>query len=584
MHRNASSGDSVNRRFRYIVSGVYFVVLTLVLWLFAEQWVGYRDAREAQREFVVLQAALRAMSDISAERRPTMAKLNRSPETPDQQASALREARRATDADLQALGTKLRNPGCKGCVPLVATYAQVMSILVEARQDLDAINFHEPGDHTAAVLHAFDHLITAIPLLSSIADTSAMGVIRQNADVQSYLLSARLAALLRERAGALASPFVPALISHRAITNEEAASIARTLGAIEQLHTLLTPSIRGLPPALQSDYAEVTEQFFNQGLSYIDNLKALASREGGVVIPQGELVEQMGSRVVPIERLRDEALALARQAIRSSLNLHLMLLVGTGLLASALTGVLLVVSWSFREKIVRPFVEARRLILAIAAGDLSMTIPLAAYRGEIKDLFGALNVLKQNSADRIRLEQERKRLIGELKTIAATDPLTGLLNRRAFESRARLLLSDKRGDEIEVALIMMDIDHFKHVNDTYGHETGDRALVKLAAICRETVRSEDVVARIGGEEFVILLRVSDHVQACELAQRLRDRLRQDTIVAISGDVFGITASFGIAFARRADSPATAELLRQADALLYQAKQNGRNRIESGATA
>ncbi len=587
MHRNATSGDSVNRRFLHIVSAIYVVVLMLVLWRCFEQWQGYQDAREAQREFLVLQSALRTMADISGERRPTFVWMLESSDAQTSQASnqlrqALKDARRSTDSDMNELDASLRDPSCKTCAPLRETFAQVKSAIAEARHSLDAIYPSTPSDRVNTdVLHTVDRLVDAIPLLASIADTSAMGVIRENADVQSYLLAARLAALVREQAGRAGSDFVPAMAWQRALNQDEVFDIARTLGAIEQLRILLSPSIRALPPRLQADYDLINQHFFGEDLTEINRMLSLHVPTFDPVSP-AQQAKAYASRLQPIERFRDDTLALARDTIRSSLQWHLALFVGATLFASALTGVLLLLTWRFREKIVRPFVEARRLILAIAAGNLSMNIPLASYSGEIKDLFGALNVLKQNSAERIRLEQERKRLIGELRTMAETDPLTGLLNRRAFESRSRVLLSDQRGDEPEVALIMLDIDHFKHVNDTYGHETGDRTLVKLAAICRETVRSEDVVSRIGGEEFVIMLRVNNHAQAYELAQRLRNRLHHDTIVAIGGEIFSITASFGIAFAQRANAPQTDDLLRQADALLYQAKENGRDRIETQA--
>jgi hypothetical protein len=172
MPGKASSGDSVNRRFRFIVSVIYAVVLTLVLWLFFEQWRGYRDASEAQREFAVLKAAMHAMANISAERRPTFAQLNRGPLVSEQQLTALKDARRATDKDIEELGTRLRNPRCKNCASLIPTYIKAVSTLTEARQDLDAIDLQESLDRMDTdILHAFDHLVTTIPQLSSIAAT-----------------------------------------------------------------------------------------------------------------------------------------------------------------------------------------------------------------------------------------------------------------------------------------------------------------------------------------------------------------------------------------------------------------------------
>lgn len=583
MPTEAPSSESINRRFRYIVTTLYLVVVGLVLWLFCTQWRGYWDAYEAEKEFIAVQAALRAMADVSSERRPTFAVLVADDSAPADPLDAMAAARRETDARLDKLGAALRDPDCRHCAALVPQWERTRKQLTEARQHLDTLRGQARDEQTdAAMLDGFSRLADAIPQLSSIAETGAMGVIRENADVQSYLLVARLSALLREHAGMLVSQFAPALISRRALTEQETFDVARTLGKIDQLRLLMEPSIRVLPPLLRSDYADIDRRYFGDALTLIDHLQQSAQRSSGPDELPLKVSEQYGPLITPINRFRDDALALTQTTIRDSLRWHLIYLVASGIFAALLTGLLLLMIWRFRERIIRPFVEARRVILAIASGNPSVSLPRKQYAGEVRELFSALRVLKDNDVRRLKLEKERKRLIDELKTMAETDTLTGLLNRRAFESRSRQLLADKRSGDPVVALLLMDIDHFKRVNDTYGHESGDKALILMAAVCRETVRSDDIVARFGGEEFVVLLRVQQPQQAHALAEQLRLRLHDEETTSADGQTFGFTVSIGVAFARhdQGESVDVESLLREADTLLYRAKQGGRDRVEA----
>ncbi|WP_354015624.1 GGDEF domain-containing protein [Dyella japonica] len=575
----APTGDSLNRRFRYIVTALYVVVVGMFLWQVSQQWRGYRDATEAQKDFSVVRAALRAMANVSSERRPTVAVLMlRDPDT-QRWLDVLHSARQETDRRMDELGAALRDPDCDECGTLVSSWERARTQLIEARQHLDAMQ--GPTHTDEDIIDGFNQIVGVIPRLSSIAQTSATGVIRENADVQSYLLVARLSGVLREQAGLIAQQFAPALVRRRALTEQEALDIAGTIGKIEQLRQLLLPSVRVLPPDLLQDYTEVEQRYYGEGLDLLNDLRHQAARPIGSDVTLMQLSDRYGPLVRPIDRLRDDALALAGETIDKSLRRHLVALLVSAVIAVALTALLLVMVWRFREKVIRPFYDAQRFILAVASGDSTAKLPGGRYGKEVLDLFAALNVLKENDLKRHQLELERNRLIGELQTIAETDPLTGLLNRRAFESRAHVLLSDKRSADPVVALMMIDIDFFKRVNDTYGHETGDTALVTLATLCRETVRSEDIVARFGGEEFVILLRVQVGAQALELAETLCQRLRGTKVTATDGQVFGFTVSVGIAFGDRASASTlhVDELLRDADTLLYRAKANGRDRIE-----
>ncbi|HET9692532.1 MAG TPA: sensor domain-containing diguanylate cyclase [Acidimicrobiales bacterium] len=165
------------------------------------------------------------------------------------------------------------------------------------------------------------------------------------------------------------------------------------------------------------------------------------------------------------------------------------------------------------------------------------------------------------------------RVMAETQLQASTDALTGLLNRRSFEHEATAL----RSRTVEVSVAMVDLDHFKELNDTYGHETGDRALRLFAQQLRESVREQDVVGRHGGEEFVVALGGCPPEKAAELFDRLRARL--DAAITVAGAP-RFTASFGVVGATRGEE--LPKVLARADAALLAAKRSGRNRVVVGA--
>jgi len=163
------------------------------------------------------------------------------------------------------------------------------------------------------------------------------------------------------------------------------------------------------------------------------------------------------------------------------------------------------------------------------------------------------------------LEDERERLEDE----ASTDPLTRAMNRRGFMA----LLERAAGAGAPFSLVMFDIDHFKSVNDTWGHDAGDAVLRETAALVRAGVRETDTLARWGGEEFMVLSRHPDPDRARQMAERLREAVADH---AFSGVDRAVTASFGVAAA--APGQALEALIRRVDAALYRAKESGRNKV------
>lgn len=173
-----------------------------------------------------------------------------------------------------------------------------------------------------------------------------------------------------------------------------------------------------------------------------------------------------------------------------------------------------------------------------------------------------------------KLHDQRQHLIGE----ARTDPLTGALNRRSFEQAARAEFSRAHRHNGELSLVLLDIDNFKKLNDTFGHAAGDDVIRALAAICSDKIRESDIFARIGGEEFAILLPETGGNEAFIAAEKLRQLLANTQIPVRAADQpVRFTVSFGIASFNRGDADVD-DLIHRADMRLYEAKRQGRNRV------
>jgi diguanylate cyclase (GGDEF)-like protein len=175
-----------------------------------------------------------------------------------------------------------------------------------------------------------------------------------------------------------------------------------------------------------------------------------------------------------------------------------------------------------------------------------------------------------------RGEQRRYELEQLLAVAANTDPLTGISNRRHFTPALNAELERARRHSQPLAVLMLDIDHFKQINDRYGHAAGDETIRCLAQLCRQSLRSFDLVARLGGEEFALMLPSTDLKSALAAAERLRQQAALLQVVGERGERFDFTVSIGVAAMAPGDDASA--LLARADKGLYRAKQTGRNRV------
>lgn len=198
-------------------------------------------------------------------------------------------------------------------------------------------------------------------------------------------------------------------------------------------------------------------------------------------------------------------------------------------------------------------------------------LELRAYREQLESLVRLRTAKLEEQA--ALLDSQRL----EMQKLALTDSLTGLSNRREFMTRLTASLADQRLMRRPLAVLMLDIDHFKAINDSYGHATGDQALMALAETCQRQLRGDDIIGRLGGEEFGLLLVGANSDAALEIAERLRQSIEALRLPLAQDQTLSFTASLGMAHLGDVAENADA-LLARADKALYRAKHEGRNRV------
>lgn len=285
---------------------------------------------------------------------------------------------------------------------------------------------------------------------------------------------------------------------------------------------------------------------------------------------EAEMMEQMDFQFDHITQILDKVFTIIEGDIKTShaiahtvkqrIQMYVIIILLAGLIASIATAYLM------SQFILKPLYKIKEGALRLSSGDMSSRIN--CYRndelGELADVFNYM-------AD--MLEEDQKVLHQQ----AVRDELTGLFNRREFQRRLDEEMSRTLRYQHPLSMMMMDIDHFKNINDTYGHPAGDRVLREIAHRLTNIVRPMDVVMRYGGEEFTVLLPETGIDDARAMAERIRIFMETHEITLDTRHSVTPTMSIGVAeFYTEAMS--ASEFLSKADAALYTAKHNGRNQV------
>ena len=228
------------------------------------------------------------------------------------------------------------------------------------------------------------------------------------------------------------------------------------------------------------------------------------------------------------------------------------------------------------------------LTLASAFGSIALTSLWLWAKGEHEvgdalyiTLFVAVPMTAIGGGICIHLLVSLEEMRGRLHDLAMTDPLTGLSNRRHFVQAAQRELDLARRHDLPVAMLMLDVDHFKRINDAHGHGVGDQVLVEIGRRFHRTLRSTDLLARWGGEEFVALLPNTPEPLAQQLGERLRGAVAA-TIDVPAGQGVQATVSIGVTGRGMGTAMTLDRLLQDADRALYEAKRQGRDRVSVAA--
>ena len=279
--------------------------------------------------------------------------------------------------------------------------------------------------------------------------------------------------------------------------------------------------------------------------------------------------------------------AQLRMATAGSVADHVQVVTDVTLAVTLAAGLLLVLGLGtlIARSIWRPLTALTEAMHALAEGRLDVAIPSAERRDEVSRMAHALTVFRGAMAEAERArriaDSERRRSEAEklaaLEALAYLDGLTGLPNRRHFDQTITVETERALDKGHALSLVMVDIDNFKRVNDTYGHAVGDAVLCHVARLLREEARRTDVPARYGGEEFAIILPATGRILTRLVAERLRATVEHSPVDLGDGRLAQLTISIGFATLDSGDAPAT--LAERADRALYRAKENGRNRVE-----
>lgn len=504
-----------------------------------------------------LRQVLDTANRISAERAPSNVLMSGEPGLASAR-DRLRAARAETDRALAR----------DAAIVPAAQFQNAVRYLAQARELVDRAASQAPAGYDT-VQHAVDALFAAYDTYQAAIMWEAASLIRSDPELAGSVQHALLLSTLRDDAGRLGSTIIAPLVVRTAIPPPNIAAGDRLAGRIAMQWQMLAlnPDLTDRGPRLTALRTEAEAAFFGDGLPLVTRLIAEGTHGGAYTRSAAAFSNHYVETLTPLEIWRtaclDTLLSHYRQRARRALVLAwvvgAMMLAVVGLIAG---GVLLV-----HRRVLRPLLEASEAVVALVH-DQPVRLPLS-HRGspELRPLFAAVELLDV----KLRERAAHARL---LKHQAETDELTRLLNRRAFRMLGKPRL-DVAGSGRRAFLILLDIDHFKSINDRYGHTEGDRVLVAVAAALRAHVRPDDLVARIGGEEFAILIQAHTQGTALSLAHRLRRGVDDLEILSADGARISVTASFGVA---AGDGLPWRQLIAKADAALYAAKRAGRNRV------
>ncbi|CAN5256576.1 GGDEF domain-containing protein [soil metagenome] len=571
--KHASDGDHSLRRKLLIGTGIAFICTSfLAVSVIGRSFDDYRRARQNLRGLESYRQILDAANLLSAERGPSNSVLGDAGLMHD----ALRERLTAFRSRSDAILDQLSAPGGAG-VPAVLL-KPVRAQLREGRREVDrvaAIPRAKRGlDDVQSVI---ENMFQVIDSFQSVVAWKAGALIASNPGLAEPVMTGRIFSELREYGGRIGSHIVAPIAVSQPLPLKNLVDANRTRGRIIELWNLAGDQAAASSgdPRLARPLRDAERMFFGDGLGLIDMMISEGRASGNYTLTADELTVRFVETLKPLERLRGAFLDVAIERLTENRNAALAILVVTIAMTMIVLAILVGLVIAAQRVVFGPLMRAREAVIILAYARPATLRQDCPSTTEMRRLFDAIGILRDSLAERASLTRQ-------LKLQAETDGLTGLMNRRALD-----MISESHTSSQVMAdgacLMLMDIDHFKSINDRHGHLEGDRVLKDTIQSIRPMLGMNDLFARFGGEEFVVLIPGCDIGEALALAERIRSALEANRIMLSDGTVVNVTASFGVARGNFGQL-AWRRLIEAADGALYRAKSDGRNCVRHSQLA
>ena len=583
--------DSLNRRRRSLSLAGWFWLISAALFLMAILGLGrltfidWRDLQRAEHATALieqLRLGMVAVEMTSRERGPANGVLGADAPTPDTLWASLSEARTRTDQAYAAFAQSLAQVSGDDRHQSIGRQVDGFeAALHQARRRVDALSAlpivqRDPE----AIKGAVDGMVRLVRMLRPTV-MLVMEDLQQDQPVLSSTVSgALLATELRELTGQLGSLLTPALSRQAPLSDDERLAIERMRGRIGQLRVLLTARIQvaGGAKAVRAAQERLERDYFGRAEALVRQVVQAGQATGRYGLSTAEFAARYVPDMNAIVDMRDALLSEASQqgaALYQAQRRAMAVMLGmTGLhIALILLGLYLM-----HRRVIQPLSRAAEALKAMQE-DRYVPLVAPAQGDEISAVFDGIAALQVQRRDRSALETERDKLIERLRVQSSTDFLTSLPNRRAFFESAEAEVARARRHAFGLVVLLLDVDHFKRINDAMGHAAGDLALVALTGVLRQSVRQGDIAARIGGEEFVLLLSHCEREDGLRFAERLRQTVASTEVDVGSGHPsVRMTVSIGLADTQTHGMNLDL-LMSRADHAMYSAKRGGRDRVE-----
>lgn len=559
--------EHISRRLFWSMIIIALSLLFLSVPLIVSSYQSYQKADRALTEISALRAVADLANKISRERAPANKVMSSSAVELEENIKELQAYRKEVDLQIEQTSAILAAAGFS--VQAQALSSHVKGALAQGRHAVDVYSALPRSERSARQLdQAIQQMFKAWDSCKGIIENVLVHSEAKGTSVSDYYTLILILADLRDQAGRTASNIMAAVTFNEKIPED---NLARSLQTQHQAHYLwaLVNTIQpeqDKTPEYLALHQQVKAQFLDQGIPIITRLMNESIHNQTYSLTGTQLTEAMVDKFLTVVNLQsyilDYSVTVAQTQKKQAQQ---------KLILTLLVALICLVAVSFtmiyaRNHVFIPLLKARNTILRLAQHHVieSKQTPLSTKPITLLD---ALKELKQ-------VLQQRDALEFQLRNIANTDNLTGVSNRLALEEYIRYL-ENKPNQFKHTGLIIIDIDDFKHVNDTFGHIVGDEVIKLIAEKLQLNVRASDLIVRYGGDEFLVLIEHINFPEAWAIANKILQEIgRSELYIAELNQNIRVSVSAGVVVG----GASWMSLLEKADKSLFQAKANGKNAV------